>query len=139
MNSMLRKFVSLVLVGLLTWTLGSCGAGNPQKAGESFGVAATAALDAVSGVEKNSIRYTDPGGLGATVTARVTASPSADLETVMGDSLRAFAESAGSIKPLVPVYFYVFPKGAEENGIRPDALGLAQSPTMDEIREFTNR
>lgn len=136
---MLRKIGIVVLVGLLTWILSSCGAGNPQKAGDPFVQEATAALDAVSEVATSSVRYTDPGGMGATVTVRVTASPSAELETVLRDSLRAFAQSADSLKPLIPVYFYVFPEGAEENGIRPDALGLAQSPTVDEIREFANK
>ncbi|MFQ4147589.1 hypothetical protein AAGW05_02645 [Arthrobacter sp. LAPM80] len=126
-------------MGLLTWLLGSCGASTPQAAGDTFVTNATAGLDAVPNVVTSTVRYTDPGGMGATITVRVTASPTAELETVLGDSLRAFSSASGALKPLSPVYFYVFPEGAQETGIRPDALGLDPSPTVEAIRGFANK
>ncbi len=132
---MLRKIAILILVGLLTWLLGAC-SGDPQKAGDLFVAEATAALEAVPDVVTSNVVYTDPGGMGATVTVRVTASPTADLLTVLDNSLKAFSAASSTLKPLSPVYFYVFPDGSVENGIRPDVLGLRQSPTVEEIRKY---
>ena len=135
---MVRKIGILLLVGLLSGILSACGFGNPQNAGDTFVADATAALDATPGVVTSRVRYTDPGGMGAVINVRVTADPATELETVLADSLRAVSASAGSLKPVSKVDFYVFPDGDEENGIRPDTLGLTQSPTVEEVRNYAS-
>lgn len=122
-----------VAVALL---LSGCFSSGPQKTGDSFVSGATAALEATPGVLTGKVRYTDPGGMGAVINVRVTTDPAAELETVLADSLRAVAGAAGSLKPVSKVDVYVFTEGDEENGIRPDVLGLPQSPTVEEIRQY---
>ena len=133
---MLRKLGILLLVGLLSGLLGACGFSSPQKAGDTFVADATAALEATPDVVTSKVRYTDPGGMGAVINVRVTADPAADLESVLAGSLRAVSGASGSLKSVSKVEFYVFPEGDEENGIRPNVLGLPQSPTVEEIRNY---
>ena len=133
---MLKKARMFVAMGLLAALLTACGASDAQKAGDSFVAAATAALDAVPGVVGSTVQYTDPGGMAAVVNVRVAAAPSAELESVLDDSLRSVASTSGSLKPVTRVEFYVFPDGDEARGIRPDVLGLSQTPTVDEIGTY---
>lgn len=128
-----RMLVALVLIAVL---LAACGASDAQRAGESFVAETTAALDAVPGVVGSTVDYTDPGSMAAVVNVRVAAAPAAELENVLDDSLRAVASTSGSLKPVTRVEFYVFPAGDEAHGIRPDVLGLGQTPTVNEIGNY---
>lgn len=133
---MLHKLGAAIFAALLVVSLAACSFGSPQKAGDTFVADASAAIDAVPNVVSNKTRYIDPGGMGAVISVRITAAEGTDLEAVLGDSLNAFADASGSLKGVSKVEFYVFPEGAQESGMRPDVLGLPQSPTVQEIRDY---
>ncbi|POH60227.1 hypothetical protein [Arthrobacter glacialis] len=135
---MLHKLGAAIFAALLVFSLAACSLGNPQKAGDTFVADASAAIDAVPNVVSNKTRFTDPGGMGAVINVRITAVEHTDLDAVLRDSLHAFADASGSLKGVSRVEFYVFPEGEADNGIRPDVLGLSQSPTVQEIRDYTS-
>lgn len=95
-----------------------------------------AALTSVPGVESAHTQHHNRAGMSTRINVRITSSPGAELETVLDESLQAFAGASGSTRGSISVAYYVFTDGDEENGIRPDALGLKITPTVDEIRHY---
>ena len=126
----LRKLRSILLLGVVASLLVAC-SGEPRVAAN-----AEAALNAVPGVVSASTEFRNSAGVSSRFTVRITASPDADLNTVLDDSLRAFAEAAGNTKGSTSVAYYVFLEGAEEEGLHPDAVGLGVTPSVDAIREY---
>ncbi|MGA7203509.1 MAG: hypothetical protein WBX27_02640 [Specibacter sp.] len=96
------------------------------------------ALLQVPGVTTANTRFLNTPGMSSSFSVRITAAPDASLKTVLGDSLRAFADSSGSTKGTISVAFYVFVDGAEDDGVGPDALGLPVTPNVDDIRQYTD-
>lgn len=96
------------------------------------------ALRQVPGVVSVKTEYKNNAGVSKRIIVRITASPDSVLETVLDESLHAFARAADSTRGTVSVAYYVFPEGDEENGIRPDAFGLGVTPTVQEIRDYAN-
>ena len=95
-----------------------------------------AALSQVPGVVSSHTEFNNNAGMSKRISVRITASPDADLHTVLEDSLHAFADASGSTRGSTSVTYYVFTEGAEEEGIRPDSLGLKNTPSVDQIRQF---
>ena len=125
-----RKLRSILLLGVVASLLVAC-SGEPRVAAN-----VEAALGAVPGVVSASTEFRNSAGVSSRFSVRITASPDADLYTVLDDSLRAFADASGDSKGSTSVAFYVFPEGAEEEGLRPDEVGLGVTPSVDEIRQY---
>lgn len=124
-----------VAAGVLALALTACTASTSGKEGQEA-KNLEAAISTVTNVSDVSARYTVKSGMGSTVHIRITAAAGTQsLETVMGDSLTAFAGAAGGIKTTASVSFQVKETGAE-NTINPTAVGLQQSPTVAEIIDF---
>ncbi len=126
-----RRLRMVLLMGLFAALLAACSNG-----GASFVKDMDAALADVPGVVHVSTTYNTNNGMSTRITVRITASANASLETVLSDSLHTFADTSGSTRGTISVSYYVFTEGDEENGIRPSALGLPVTPTVDQIREF---
>ncbi len=124
------RFSRVLLMGLIAALLASC------STGASFVKDMDASLSQVGDVVSAQTQYNNSAGMSTRINVRITASTRADLNTVLEDSLRAFAKASGKTKGTISVAYYVFPEGAEEEGIRPDKVGLAITPTVDEIREY---
>lgn len=134
---MAQKFHRAGLVGLLALALAACSPGSPPagKGGQEAENLRTA-ISAVADVSDVTARYTVKSGMGSTVHVRVTAAAGTEsLDTVMADSLTAFAGAAGGIGTTAAVSFQVTESGTE-NTINPTAVGLQQSPTVAEILDF---
>ncbi|MHA7305278.1 hypothetical protein ACX80E_08535 [Arthrobacter sp. TMN-49] len=119
-------------MGLISAFLSGCGGGA------SLVKDMDASLAQVPGVVSVKTEYNNNAGMSKRINVRLTVSPDAALKTVLDDSLHAFAGASGSTKGTVSVAYYVFTEGVEENGIRPDSLGLSTTPTVDEIRQYAN-
>ncbi len=126
-----RRLRMVLLMGLFAALLAACSNG-----GASFVKDMDAALADVPGVVHVSTNYNTNNGMSTRITVRITASANASLESVLSDSLHTFADTSGSTRGTISVSYYVFTEGDEENGIRPSALGLPVTPTVDQIREF---
>jgi ABC-type glycerol-3-phosphate transport system substrate-binding protein len=138
---MFKKTRMFILMGLLAWALAACGSGS-GGAGDSKPDAAAARLEAaisqVSGVTAVNARYSVQAGMGSTVHIRITAAAGTEsLETVMTESLKAFAGAADGIKTTAGVSFQVTESG-QENTTNPTAVGLPQSPTVAQVIDFAN-
>lgn len=129
---MTRRLRMVLLMGLLASLLAAC------SGGASFAKDMDGALGSVPGVVSAHTEYNNSAGMSTRINVRITASPDAGLETVLDDSLRAFADASGNTKGTISVAYYVFAEGAEEEGIRPDTVGLNTTPTVDEIRQYAN-
>lgn len=129
---MTRRLSMVLLMGIFAMLLASCGGGA------SFAKDMDAALGKVPGVLSTATEYNNSAGMSTRVNVRITASPDADLPTVLDDSLRTFAATSGDTKGSISVAYYVFAEGAEEEGLRPDAVGLTITPSVDEIRQYAN-
>lgn len=140
---MLRRVRMVLVVGLLAWVLAACSAGSGGGSGSGGGTddpAATieTAISVLPNVSAVKARYTVQSGMGSTVHVNVTADAGTDpLETVMKDALKAFAGAADGIKTTSSVSFQVTGAG-EHNTINPTAVGLPQSPTVEQIIDFAN-
>ena len=135
-----RKLGVAAFVGLLAFGLTACGSSSSSssRADGSDAVAENvrAAISAVDGVVDVTARYSVNAGMGSTAHVRITAeSGTESLETVMNDSLVAFAGASDGIKSTTSVSIQVTEDG-QENSISPDAIGLQQSPTAQEISDF---
>jgi hypothetical protein len=131
-----RKASMVVLVGLLAILLSACGGGTPKSSTDSVGEKLSAALMAVPGVANAKVRYSVNPGMGSTVHVLVTAAAGTQsLETVMKDSLKAFASGATDVSPSAGVSFQVGEQGQPDT-ITPDTVGLPQSPTVARIIEW---
>lgn len=127
---MTRRLSMVLLMGIFAMLLASCGGGA------SFAKDMDAALGKVPGVVATETQYNNSAGMSTRINVRITASTDADLQTVLDDSLRTFAATSGDTKGSISVAYYVFAEGAEEEGLRPDAVGLAITPSVDEIRQY---
>lgn len=126
----------VILMGLLTWALAACGSGGSGSKTEVASANLEAAISAVPNVETVRARYSVNAGMGSTVSVLITAvSGTESLETVMTDSLTAFAGASEGIKSSSSVSFQVTEAG-QENTINPLAVGLQQSPSVKEIRQY---
>lgn len=143
---MFKKMRMAVAMGLLATLLAACGGGSGSGSGSGSGAGSgseegrkvEAAISLVTDVEQVKARYTVQTGMGSTVHVRITAvAGTPSLETVMADSLTAFAGAAEGIKTSSSVSFVVTESG-QENSINPTAVGLRQSPTVAEIIDFAN-
>ncbi|MCU6480830.1 hypothetical protein QO003_003283 [Arthrobacter silviterrae] len=95
-----------------------------------------AAINQVPGVVATTTTYKNTAGMTTTMGVRVTADSGADLKTILDGALRAFAKSSASVDGSVSVAFYVFPSGAENDGIGPEVYGMSVSPSVDQIRQY---
>lgn len=131
-----RSFISLagivIVMGLLATFLGACGAGT----NDSFAKNADAAMNSVSGVVRAKTEYTNNPGMGSTVSVRIETQATADLPTVLAATLKAFAGASTSVKGATSVAYYVYAQGAEDGGIRPTAVGLKVTPTVEQIQDY---
>lgn len=138
---MLKKAKIVALVGLLALLLSACNVGGgANKTGDDGSVAQNlnAAIATVPGVESVDSRYTVKSGMGSSVTVRITAEAGTpSLETVMEESLRAFAGASDGINTTSKVSFQVTEVG-QENTITPTALGLPQKPSVTQIIAYAN-
>lgn len=138
---MFKKVGLALVMGLLVWSLAACGAGSGNNSGSTTSAEAATietAISEVHGVAAVKARYTVQSGMGSTVHVNVTADAGTDpLETVMTDALKAFAGAADGIKTTSSVSFQVTGAG-EHNTINPTAVGLPQSPTVEQIIDFAN-
>lgn len=137
---MLKKTTMFILVGLLAWTLASCGSG---KTGDSGSVAESIkdAISSVPGVAEVEVRYNVNAGMGTTLSVRIQAETgTAILEPVLTESLKSFAGATSEIKELNPrmgISFQVTELG-QDSTINPTAVGLPQRPTVQEIRDYAS-
>ncbi|MFC8302779.1 hypothetical protein ACFUCV_03740 [Specibacter sp. NPDC057265] len=144
---MFTKTKTTVAMGVLVLALTACSPGGSTNGGSSNGGSSNGqgsqeaqnlqtAISAVDNVSEVTARYTVKSGMGSTVNVRITAAAGTpSLETVMTDSLTAFAGAAEGIKTTAGVSFQVTESGAD-NTINPTAVGLQQSPTVAEIIDF---
>ncbi|WP_104088992.1 hypothetical protein [Arthrobacter sp. GMC3] len=134
---MVKKTTMFILLGLLAWTLAACGSG---KTGDSGTVAESlkSAISQVSDVVDVNARYSVTTGMGSTAHVRITAAAgTASLETVLHDSLIAFAGASAGMNTSTGVSFQVTEEG-QENTINPTTVGLQQSPTVQEILDYAS-
>lgn len=132
---MFRKLGLTVVVGLLAFGQTACAS---DKADDAVAENLKTAISAVDGVVAVTARYSVKAGMGSTAHVRITAEPGTEsLESVMNDSLVAFAGASEGIKPSTGVSFQVTEEG-QENTISPDAIGLQQKPSAQEINDFAN-
>ncbi len=127
---MTRRLSMVLLMGLFAMLLASCGGGA------SFAKDMDEALGKVPGVVSTATEYNNSAGVSTRINVRITASTDADLQTVLDDSLRTFAAASGDTRGSISVAYYVFAEGAEEEGLRPDAVGLTITPSVGEIRQY---
>ena len=127
---MLRRIIAVVLAVAAGALVASCSSGSTTVKNVD------SALSQVPGVVSVKTGYNTNAGMSTRITVRVTASPDSVLETVLDDSLHAFAGASDSVRGTISVAYYVFAEGDEENGIRPDAFGLGVTPTVQEIRDY---
>ncbi len=134
---MLKKTRMVLVMGLLALVLTACGQGSTTNdKGGAEAANLEAAISTVADVAAVKARYTVKSGMGSTVHIRITAvAGTPSLETVMADSLTAFAGACEGIKTTAGVSFQVTESG-QENTINPTAVGLPQSPTVAEIIDF---
>ena len=107
-----------------------------RGSGDGFVRDVDSALRQVPGVVSTTTTYNENAGKSTRINVRIAAAAGADLQSVLDGTLRAFAKAAGSTRGTVSVAYYVFAEGAEKDGIRPAALGLGITPTVDEIRKY---
>ena len=136
---MFRKLGVAAVVGLLAFGLTACGSSSSTADGsDAVAENLKAAISAVDGVVDVTARYQVNAGMGSTAHVRVTAASGTEsIETVMNDSLVAFANASDGIKSSTGVSLQVTEEG-QENSISPDAVGLQQKPTAQEISDFAN-
>lgn len=133
---MFKKTTMFMLIGVLVWTLAACGSGKAgDSKGDKVGAKIEAAISQVSGVADVKARYSVQAGMGSTAHIRITASAGESLEAVLTDSLKAFAGAADGIKTSTSVSFQVTETG-QSNTINPTAVGLPQSPTVQDILDY---
>ncbi|MHA7305276.1 hypothetical protein ACX80E_08525 [Arthrobacter sp. TMN-49] len=134
---MFKKLGTVIVVGLLAVLLAACGGGktgNDSSAAENL----KSAIAAVPDVVEVKARYNVNAGMGSTVNVRIMAQAGVQsLETVLRESLQAFAGAADGIKDSSSVSFQVTEVG-QENTINPTAVGLAQSPSVAQIIEYAS-
>jgi hypothetical protein len=123
----------VLIMGFFATLLAGCGGGA------SFAKDMTAGLDRVPGVVSAQTEFNNSAGMSSRINVRLEAASDADLHSVLEDSLRAFADASGSTKGTISVAYYVFAAGAPEDGIRPDAVGLNTTPSVEEIRQYAGR
>ncbi|POH60226.1 hypothetical protein [Arthrobacter glacialis] len=128
----MRRIIAVVLTFMAAALLVSCSSGSTVVKNVD------SALSQVPGVVSVKTEYKNNAGVSKRITVRITASPDSVLETVLDDSLLAFAGASDSTRGTISVSYYVFPEGDEENGIRPDAFGLGVTPTVQEIRDYAS-
>lgn len=128
---MAKITVRMLLWGAVATMHASCG--GP---GSGFAQSMDAALVQVPGVVTSSTEYNTSSGMSTRINVRIMADGGAGLETVLTDSLQAFADASGDAKGTISVSYYVYAEGAEDGGIRPNAVGLKTTPTVEQIRDF---
>lgn len=128
----MRRIIAVVLTVVAAALLVGCSSGSTLVKNVD------SALSAVPGVVTAETRYLNTPGMSTSVSVRVTTDVDANPETVLDDSLRAFAKASGSTRGTISVAFYVFPESDEENGISPEVFGLVVSPTVEEIRDYAS-
>ncbi|GGE90818.1 hypothetical protein [Mycetocola zhadangensis] len=133
---MLKKLGLAIAVGLLACSLTACGTARAESTEDVAGNLESA-ISAVEGVSSVNARHKASIGMGSTVSVRVTAEPGAVLDSVLNDSLMAFAGASDGISSTAAVSFQVTEDG-QQNTIAPDAIGLQKSPTVREVRDFAN-
>lgn len=122
---------------VLTLFLAGCGSGKTGDSG-SVAVNLKAAISQVADVVEVKARYNVTTGMGSTANVRITAAAgTASLETVMHDSLVAFAGASAGMSPSTNISFQVTEEG-QENTINPEAVGLPQKPSARDIIDFAN-
>ncbi|POH60228.1 hypothetical protein [Arthrobacter glacialis] len=136
---MFKKTTMFILMGLLAWTLAACGGGS-GKTGDSGTVAVNlkAAISQVADVVEVRARYNVNTGMGSTASVLIKAAAGTEsLETVLRDSLIAFAGASAGMRPSTSLSFQVTEEG-QANTINPTAVGLRQSPSVQDIIDFAN-
>lgn len=95
-------------------------------------------MSQVTDVAEVTATYQVITGMGSTASVRIKAAAGTEsLETVMHDSLVAFAGASAGMKTSTSLSFQVTEQG-QKNTITPDAVGLRQSPSVQDIIDFAN-
>lgn len=125
---------------ILTVLLSGCGLGSEAQSAKAATVKQNleSAISQVTDVAEVTARYQVITGMGSTASVRITAAAGTEsLETVMHDSLLAFAGASAGMKTSTNVSFQVTEEG-QQNTISPDAVGLQQKPSAQNIIDFAN-
>ncbi|WP_146070264.1 hypothetical protein [Arthrobacter sp. GMC3] len=128
----MRRIIAVVLVAVAAALLVSCSSGSTLVKNVD------SALNQIPGVINTETKYLNTPGMSSSFRVRITAATDVDLETVLDESLHAFAKASGSTTGTISVAYYVFSEGDEENGIGPDDFGLSVTPTVQEIRDYAS-
>lgn len=139
-GQMRRRLGLVVGACILTALLSGCGAVGDGRTDKAASVKKNleSAISQVTDVAEVTARYNVITGMGSAATVHIKAAAGTEsLETVMHDSLIAFASATAGMKTSTNVSFQVTGQG-QEYTITPDAVGLQQKPSAQDIIDFAN-